>query len=455
MSDSIRKMLAQDAIRRSVQPMLDDYSRLGSASEAFKAHQAIEEQEMQWRRNLFAPTLGDIANFNSHTQNLGMASSAANAYQMVMKEQIAPQKEQLANVLGVCQSTQIDELKRMTTNAAMHDWLDGGVKAKILGLASYEVGVQKFFELESQKQQKYEQLFRLPEVVEYARLASDSAIAGSLAASAFGALDSVGILQTKMMEMESPWVRANNQLVSVRAFADLQAIGYLIGQVNPLEAAISASLRADLGDWRDAVAFDKIQFSDPLLRSQHYLDHGFNPSLTNFTVPAFEQSIKIAGLRERDEADSPEVDSQFDEDGLARNRNAFDRIQRFEIRVRRFIEAVMLASFGEHWMNRQLPNDMLEKWQNKRETAIKAGEPNRSLIEYADFSDYRPIIERKDNWAKVFQPIFGRMEDVRESFQRLFPVRIATMHARIITLDDELFMRVEIKRILKAIHGRT
>jgi len=33
----------------------------------------------------------------------------------------------------------------------------------------------------------------------------------------------------------------------------------------------------------------------------------------------------------------------------------------------------------------------------------------------------------------------------------MFPIRIATMHARIVTLDDELLLRVETKRVLKAI----
>ena len=38
-----------------------------------------------------------------------------------------------------------------------------------------------------------------------------------------------------------------------------------------------------------------------------------------------------------------------------------------------------------------------------------------------------------------------------ESFQRLFPVRIATMHARLINWDDELLLLVETKRVLRAI----
>ena len=59
--------------------------------------------------------------------------------------------------------------------------------------------------------------------------------------------------------------------------------------------------------------------------------------------------------------------------------------------------------------------------------------------------------ERNDNWREVFKPIFLRAEDVRESFQRLFSIRIATMHARVITMDDETLLRFETTRVLKAI----
>jgi len=101
-------------------------------------------------------------------------------------------------------------------------------------------------------------------------------------------------------------------------------------------------------------------------------------------------------------------------------------------------------------MERQLPQKMLERWREKQESAIKAGAEERPLIEYADFTDYLPIIEKKDNWRQVYQPIFGRQEDVKESLQRMYPVRIATMHARTITLDDALLVMVETKRVMRA-----
>jgi len=98
-----------------------------------------------------------------------------------------------------------------------------------------------------------------------------------------------------------------------------------------------------------------------------------------------------------------------------------------------------------------LPSNMLPNWVEKRDKAVAGGQAEQPLIDYADFTDYRLIIERKDNWNTVFKPVFGRLEDVRESFQRLFPVRIATMHARLITQEDQLLLLVETRRVLKAI----
>ena len=118
--------------------------------------------------------------------------------------------------------------------------------------------------------------------------------------------------------------------------------------------------------------------------------------------------------------------------------------------IRRFIVAAMTVAFGDDWMTRQLPNGMLDSWKQKQQSDVKAGADARPLIDYADFTDYLLIIERKDNWSRVFKSIFRRPEDIRESLQRLYPVRLATMHARVITQDDTLLLMVETKRVVKS-----
>ena len=111
----------------------------------------------------------------------------------------------------------------------------------------------------------------------------------------------------------------------------------------------------------------------------------------------------------------------------------------------------MTIAFGPTWFERQMPNGMYEKWVEKRDKAQANGEPEQPLINFADFSDYVLIIQRRDNWSKVFESAFRRLDEVRESFYRLSPIRIVAMHSRVITLDDELLLKVESRRVLKAI----
>ena len=97
-----------------------------------------------------------------------------------------------------------------------------------------------------------------------------------------------------------------------------------------------------------------------------------------------------------------------------------------------------------------LINERWYNWVSKREKERTAGRTPLVLIAYADFTDYEKIICRKDNWKSVFMPIFHRPESVRESLQRLYPIRVATMHSRIITREDQLYLFAETRRLICA-----
>ena len=136
---------------------------------------------------------------------------------------------------------------------------------------------------------------------------------------------------------------------------------------------------------------------------------------------------------------------------MQRNNAAHDRLQRFETHVRRFIDELMTAAIGKNWIKHRVSGPMRQQWGDKRVDALARGETEGPLIAYADFTDYEEIIVRDDNWKEVFRAVFGRKTLVHESFQRLYPIRVCTMHARIITQDDELFLHAETRRILAAI----
>ena len=269
--------------------------------------------------------------------------------------------------------------------------------------------------------------------------------------------DNQDYLRRATEAIRSPWLDMQAQMRSVGAFADIQSIGFALQNIPAFDDRLTELLRIELGDWQDRIDFPKEIFDNPLARSAFYLERGFDPALTAFPTDAFTQSLDIAGLRGApppiiDVYDYEEVrEGDEQEAAFARTNAAHDRLQRFETRLRQFIDEQMTKACGDQWIKHRVPGPIRQSWIEKSEKARAKGEADHPLIAYADFSDYVPIITQKNNWNEVFEPVFRRPTFVQESFQRLYPIRICTMHARMITQDDEIYLYVEIKRVLSAI----
>lgn len=290
----------------------------------------------------------------------------------------------------------------------------------------------------------YERSFRLPLVTELGGLASAAMSASKLARDVLGVNDA---FTSALSKMHMPWAHIGEEISSASAMSEIIAMGRGIRIKGAFNEDFSNALRVNLGDWRDTALPPSESMLLVVDRMGIYGAMGVNPELSDFPASAFDESLRSAELIEGEEAnDSPRSD-----DDAARAHDAFVRLRLFEVKVRRFIDRRMREEFGDQWALRQVPEDMREGWQRKRATAAQHEDGERPLIDYADFADYKTIIEKKDNWTRVFKAIFNRPEDIRESFLRLFPVRIATMHARAITQDDVLLLLVETKRVLKAI----
>lgn len=402
MSDTIRKMLEQqDALRRLTDPISDImkthraateiYGQVGAASEAMRLFKADEE-----RRKMLSSMYD------------------GGAVGRLMRE--------------------MDERRKPIE------------QARQLGLLDPASDFRSSLATISAEHERYRQSFALPATTEIERLARQALGTGTLAESVFAASGRAGAVEEAMRAMRSPWLNVEHELRSTRAFGDLLGIGRGVAALPPYAELLTQGLRPSLGDWRDPITLVDA-WQDPILRSGFYRERGFDPALTDFTREGFAEAVEAAGLMAAPADDSGDEEAE----GLARSREAFARLQELERAIRRFIMRVMEAAFGPDWMGRQLPAGMLDAWTAKRDKAVQDGLPAEPLINYADFTEYKAIIERRDNWSTVFKPVFGRAEDVRESFQRMFPLRIATMHARLITSDDELLLLVETSRIMRAI----
>ncbi len=259
-------------------------------------------------------------------------------------------------------------------------------------------------------------------------------------------------IKTAFNDIATPWLNADESLRSASGMLELQGIGKLLGSANGFDQTITAALRKDLGDWRDKITFPEPVFLDPIARIDFYIERGFNTELTDFPEAAFHKGLDIAAFdQELLSVDNvTPLPSDAEEAALRRTNKCHDRLQRFERLLRDFINKLMTAQHGPNWPRKKLPPGLFEQWEEKRQKAEKIGD-SLAYIHFADFTDYERIICRKDHWQEIFKGRFGKMESVRESFQRLYPIRLAAMHSRIVTQEDELYLVAEIMRIARAI----
>jgi hypothetical protein len=295
--------------------------------------------------------------------------------------------------------------------------------------------------------------FQRPEMLEVARLMEQ--MRSDMAFAVRPLIAQREELQHAIASMRTSWLDMNNSVRSMRGFAELQGIGAALARMPAFDETFAAGLRAHLGDWRGGIALPKDILQNTSARSAFYEDLGFDPALTAFPVDAFDEAVDVAGLRLPAPVlvESYAISARDDEEeaGFERTNAAHDRLLRFETMLRRFIDELMTRDFGPHWTEKCLPDGMRDDWVDKRDRAQAKGEKPRPLIAYADFTDYEKIVRKKQNWNTTFKGVFQRGEFVTESFQRLYPIRLCTMHARLITADDELYLFVEVKRFLQVI----
>lgn len=295
--------------------------------------------------------------------------------------------------------------------------------------------------------------FRLPGQSEAMLLASSA-----MSSIAYYAVSEVSLdvkeLHGRMVAMTNPWIDVSRTTTSIRAFTDFQWMGSYANSAGPYEAIASEFFRERLGDWREtdlaALDDDEVMSVDSEQRSAAYADRGVDLSLTNFTAEALGESLDLAGLPRVPSAPQDVSLRLVSDHNIDLNTSIFRALLTFELQVRAFISLVMDRQFGTNWVATQVPPAILEQWHYKKGRALKNWEPERPLIEYADFSDYIAIIVKKPNWNAVFKNVFVRQQDIQETMARLGPVRNQAMHARILTLEDDMLLRVETGRFYSA-----
>lgn len=142
---------------------------------------------------------------------------------------------------------------------------------------------------------------------------------------------------------------------------------------------------------------------DPVARTALYYDKGYSPDLTAFPRGAFVEGMHHAGLDLDSSEDLDDDEADADETleaSFARNRSAFDQLQRFEVALRRFIDERMTEAFGPDWCITQAPEGTSDNWRQKQATDAKATGAIKPLIEFADLR----ITERSLRRSRTGKP---------------------------------------------------
>lgn len=173
-------------------------------------------------------------------------------------------------------------------------------------------------------------------------------------------------------------------------------------------------------------------------------------------APAWAAFISLERVNPPSVVSSPTTQIQLPDNSVSNKplndygmAESYDLLSDFERDLRHFINQRMSARFGSEWEKTRLPRNMCKGWQEKREKAVFAGESHGPLIDYADFTDYVIVITQKDNWEQLFKGFFGRPQFVQESLYRLHPIRVCTMHARVLPREMRLVLQSEIMLLSK------
>ncbi|NJO34981.1 MAG: hypothetical protein HC869_19555 [Rhodospirillales bacterium] len=246
-------------------------------------------------------------------------------------------------------------------------------------------------------------------------------------------------LQHIMESMREPWLDVQDIVGSFSGFTELAGMGHALASFAPYSDHLSSIFRHELGSWDDIIvpAFEQLQ--DSSFRIEFYLEGGFNPALTAFPNPAFQESLDKTGIRSR----LPETD-----DDESHATELFKLLRRIERQLRKFIAAEMTRACSQAWLKQRVPPDVLNAMRKRQEDDRASGRPSQALVEYADFGDYIQIILRNDNWRDVFQTYFSSQIDIQTSLIRLNIIRRSVMHARDVTHEDLLLAWAEGQRIL-------
>lgn len=210
-----------------------------------------------------------------------------------------------------------------------------------------------------------------------------------------------------------------------------------IDVLGPGAGGSHAAYAALLGSYSTPAMLDRPYWRDPRERARYYRDQDVDDGLIDAdnaaTVQVLIESGVVEGRRTRAGTMTAVVEAGPVKLRIMASRpkmGAFGAIDAFENALRAFVSAKLEAVAGPNWFKQRVPGDVTTRAKERRREAMRAGEPQLSLIHYTDLGDLIGVILRKDNWGEMFETVFDRAEWLKVDLERLNTHRRPTMHSR-------------------------
>ncbi len=282
---------------------------------------------------------------------------------------------------------------------------------------------------------------RFPDLVPRYRVPTAAEITDIDLAGAAGIGDPAGewarATAAQMAAIERPWVRTDQPELSIEGYAAFKGVTEVVARTAPAAPRATQLVRAELGDYRREDEADEA-VGDPMLAGGLRIARGFDLRLASLPMALVGHIFVPFGMAPGapPEADPDELDAAI--------ALMFRQLER---KLRAFIDRSMKAGVGERWIRQRVHKTIREEWERRKQADIDAGRTPGELFDYADFGDYRAIIEHGENWRDVFQAIFKVKTAIGETLSRLGVIRNPVAHVRPLTVEDLLTLRVEGRRL--------
>lgn len=131
-----------------------------------------------------------------------------------------------------------------------------------------------------------------------------------------------------------------------------------------------------------------------------------------------------------------------------------EQISTVERTLRKFIQKRLSRLSADWWITRVPTESRLRAEDRKRrnESSWPWLSPNPTAhVDYLDFSDYRKIVDRDDNWDEAFKEVLLHREIVVGKLAELEPIRNNLAHHRDLSTDEQQVLALNVDHLMKLV----